>query len=65
MTKTILEFEKEFIKNRKMSMDVYRDYWVTLDCKCEESTCPGYAVVNRTPEAILKHVINNWSKKAE
>jgi len=48
-------FEKEYCENSDMTLEEYRESFVTLPCKCDYEYCQGWACVSNTPLAIKAH----------
>lgn len=48
-------FEKEYCNHSNIKLAEYREFFVTLPCRCTESDCKGWAVVPNTPLSIKVH----------
>ena len=44
---SIKQFEKQYIKNSRITEKFYHENFVTLPCNCGEKNCQGYMVVNK------------------
>ncbi|TCW59111.1 hypothetical protein EC917_101365 [Bacillus thuringiensis] len=49
------EFEEGYCKCSDITLEEYNESFVTLPCKCKETSCNGWAVVINSPLSIKVH----------
>lgn len=49
------KFEKEYCERSGITLEEYRQDFVTLICRCGENDCKGWAVVPNSPLSIKAH----------
>lgn len=49
-------FEKSYCKRSNITLEQYREWFVTLPCACDYEGCQRWAAVHNSPDAIKAHL---------
>ena len=56
MELTKQRFEQNYCLRSSITLDFYKEHFVTLPCACKADTCEGWAAVSNNPQALKSHL---------